>query len=39
MVLHVCNTSTWEAEIEDGKFETNLGYLTRPFSNYKKESP
>jgi hypothetical protein len=29
MLAHTCNSSTWEAEAEDPKFNTSLGYTVR----------
>jgi hypothetical protein len=29
LVVHACNHSTWEAELEDCEFEASLGYIAR----------
>jgi hypothetical protein len=38
MVVHICNSSTWEAEVEeDHKFKTSLGYTLRPYLKNTKQ--
>ena len=38
MVMHACNPRTWEAEIEDHRFEASLSNLVRPSFKIKNKS-
>jgi hypothetical protein len=35
ILAHLCNPTTWEAEVEYGEFEVSLGYIARPYLKRK----